>query len=64
MVASTFYFLTLPLHVVLVALLEFIAEIMGLFTLSVGSSAATVGEVSVSSLSATGLGMADLFTFG
>ena len=64
MVASTFQYLTLPLHIALVALLEFIVEIMGLFTLSVGGSASTLEDVSSDTLSTAGLAISDLFTFG
>ena len=63
MVATTFQYLTLPLHVALVALLEFILEIMGLFTNSIGGSAVALDKVS-SPMSSSSLDMAELFTFG
>ena len=64
MVAATFQYLTLPLHIALVALLEFIVEIMRVFSSSVGGNAETLGEASDSTLAESNLAMADLFTFG
>ena len=64
MVASTFQYLAVPLHIALVALLEFIVEIMRLFTQGVGGSAETMEAVADPTLQSTGLAVGDLFTFG
>lgn len=61
MVASTFQWLTLPLHVAMVGLLEFIVEIMKLFSATIKSTSGTLG--SVSDLP-EGLAIGELFTFG
>ena len=63
LVAATFSWLALPLHVALVALLEFILEIMGLFTLDTVTGISNIAEES-SAIAETSLPIADLFTFG
>ena len=61
MVASTFRYLTLPLHTAMVALLEFIVEVMRLFGSSLeGSEAAVASRSNASGAISTG----DLITFG
>ena len=64
MVGSTFQYLTMPLHIALVGLLEFIVEIMVLFTSGIGGSAGTLEDVSSASMSNSGTGVSELFTFG
>ncbi len=63
MVASTFIWLTLPLHVALVGLLEFIVQIMELFTHGLAVNADAVDPTG-SALSGSSIGTAELFTFG
>jgi flagellar protein FlaJ len=65
MVAATFQWLTLPLQIALTGLLQFIVEIMTLFTLSLGTGVLAVDESSASTLtSGTSVGMPDVFAFG
>ena len=61
MVASTFRYLTLPLHAAMVGLLEFIVEIMTLFSTKVDDSA--ISGDALSNLS-TNFSTDELFTFG
>ena len=44
MVASTFQWLTIPLHIAMVALLQFIVEIMALFSQSISQSSVELSE--------------------
>ena len=62
MVASSFRWLTLPLHVAMVGLLEFIVEIMNLFSLSIAQSALGLAESMKGSSASIGSGQ--LITFG
>ena len=64
MMASTFSWLAVPLHISLIALMEFIPVIMGLFSLESISELGTEYGESGSVLSETSLVVSDLFTFG
>ena len=65
LVATTFQYLTMPLHVAMVGLLEFILEIMGLFSGGIGTDFESLEDAtSDSQLTSTDLGISDLFTFG
>lgn len=61
MVASTFNWLVLPLHVAMVGLLEFIVQIMVLFSQQVGESQEKMAD---SSTLTNQYSVAELFTFG
>ena len=62
LVATTFEYLTYPLHIALAMLLVFVAEIMGLFASGITSD---IGSMSGSStVTSSGLEVTDLFTFG
>ena len=61
MVATTFSYLIFPLHVAMVGLLEFIVEIMDLFSASVKESQAALSD---NSDLAGQYSVAELFTFG
>ena len=61
MVSSTFRYLTLPLHVAMVGLLEFIVVIMGLFATTIGGS---TQEAAQSSDLPGSLNTDQLFAFG
>ena len=64
LVATTFGWLALPLHIALVALLEFILEIMGQFTHGLAGNAVSLDGEAASTLSGSGLSVTELFTFG
>ena len=61
MVASTFRYLCIPLHAAMVGLLEFIVEIMDLFSSQVRDSSVAMGEPSGLP---EGMTTADLLSFG
>ena len=61
MVASTFRWLILPLHIAMVGLLEFVLEIMALFSKSIGDSS---GSLDMMAGLPDSLSQGGLFTFG
>lgn len=64
MVASTFRWLVLPLHISMVGLLIFIPEIMRLFTESINQSAEELVANQSNNLAGSDMPIGDLFTFG
>ena len=65
LVATTFQYLALPLHVAMVGLLVFILEIMALFSSGIGGDFQALEEATADSqLTSTGLGISELFSFG
>ena len=65
LVATTFQYLAIPLHVALVSLLEFVLKIMELFSRGLVADASTLSD-SASSLSSesSSINVSELFTFG
>ena len=61
MVASTFNWLVLPMHIAMVGLLEFIVQIMSLFSQKIAESQANLAE---SSTPGDQYAVTELFTFG
>jgi flagellar protein FlaJ len=64
MVASTFKWLILPLHVSMVGLLIFIPEVMKLFTKSIQESAESLSSSSSSNIPNSSVPIGEIFTFG
>ncbi len=64
MTANTFTWLTVPLHLAMVGLLEFIVEIMTLFSTGIASNANALVSATQADLGTQGPQINDLFTFG
>ncbi len=64
MVAATFRWLVLPLHLAMTGLMLFIPEIMKLFTQQIAESARSIQEGNESRGGATSVPVGDLFAFG
>ena len=64
MVALTFEYLILPLQIALVGLLEFILEIMDVFSSGIGNPEELTGGGPGSALASTSLDISTIFTFG
>ena len=64
MTANTFTWLTIPLHLAMVGLLEFIVEIMTLFSTGVANNANALVSATQADLGTQGPQINDLFTFG
>ena len=64
MVAATFRWLILPLHGAMIGLLQFIPEIMGLFSVSITESADTLSDNNSSNLPNSNVPVGEIFSFG
>ena len=62
LVATTFQYPIYPLHIALVALLAFVAKIMGLFASGIAADAGALDDSS--GMAGSNLAIVDLFTFG
>ncbi len=64
MVAASFRWLTMPLHIALVSILAFIVEVMGLFSQGLQTDAGLLQEATSSSAASQAFSASSAFTFG